>query len=126
ELVFDGVFDGDDLADGVVDLVERSVERRSFATAGWAGDENDAVRHLEHVLETFFLAHVHAEIVQAAQRGILAEQTHHHRLAMQHRNHGDADVHLGIVHADFDSTVLGKALLGNVEVAQDFYARHDG
>src|SRR5205814_291310 len=77
ELILHRVFDGDDLADGVVDLVERGVERGRFAAARRAGDENNAVRHFEDVLETLVFARVHAEFAHAAQRGILPEQTHH-------------------------------------------------
>ena len=43
-LVFDGVFDGDDLFIGQIDALQRGVERGGFAAAGGAGDEKDAVR----------------------------------------------------------------------------------
>ena len=37
-LVFDRVFDGDDLLVGLVDALERGIERGGFAAAGGAGD----------------------------------------------------------------------------------------
>ena len=45
---------------------------------------------------------------------------------MQHRNHRDPDVHLGVVEPDSDAAVLRQAFFGDVEMAQDFDARHDG
>src|SRR5438876_4209043 len=73
QLVLDWIFDGDDLADGVVDFVQRSVERRGLAAAGRAGDENDAVRQTEHAPERFQFALVETEFLHAKQRGVLPE-----------------------------------------------------
>ena len=67
-----------------------------------------------------------SEFAQAAQRGILPEQTHHDRFAVQHRNDGNADVHLGVINAHLDAAVLRQAFFGDVEVAQNFDARNDG
>jgi hypothetical protein len=56
---------------------------------------------------------------------VLAQETHDDRLAVQHRDDGDADVDLGIVDADLDAAVLRQALFGDVQVAEDFDAGHD-
>ena len=45
-LIFDRVFDGDDLAVRFVDVIEAGVERGRLAGAGRAGDEQNAVRQL--------------------------------------------------------------------------------
>ena len=45
---------------------------------------------------------------------------------MQHRDDRDADVHLGILDANLDAPILRQALLGDVEVAENLHARHDG
>ena len=74
----------------------------------------------------FQLALVHANVFEAAQRGILAQQTHHDRFAVQHRNHRNANVYFGIINADFDATVLRQSFLRDVEMAQNFYAGNDG
>ena len=81
------------------------------------------MRELHDAPEAFQLAVVHAEVAHAAQLRVLAQQAHHDRLAVKHRNDGDADVHLVRVHADFDATVLRHALLGDVQVRKDFDAR---
>src|ERR1017187_4745595 len=125
ELVFNRVFNRDDFADGIVDRVQRGVERGGFAAARRAGDEDDAVRQLENALETFQFAPVHVEFAHAAQRGILAKQTHHDRFAVQHRNDRNADVHFGVVETNLDAAILGQALFGDVQMAQNFDARND-
>ena len=50
-LKFHRVFDGDDVVNGVVQLVERGVKRRGFAGTGRAGDENQSVRRINGGLE---------------------------------------------------------------------------
>ncbi len=80
----------------------------------------------QDVLEMFQLALVHADFAKAAQRGILPQQTHHDRLAVQHRNHGNADVHLGLLDAHLDAAVLRQAFFRDVEMAQNLDARNDG
>ena len=44
ELVFDRVFDGDDVQLGAADQVQRGIERGRLAAAGRAGDQDQAVR----------------------------------------------------------------------------------
>ena len=51
ELVFDRVFGRDDLGVFVLDFDQRAVERRRFAGAGRAGDEDDAVRQSNQLAE---------------------------------------------------------------------------
>ena len=80
----------------------------------------------QNVLEMFQFARVHADFAKAAQRGILPQQTHDDRFAVQHRNHGNADVHLGVVNAHLDAAVLRQAFFRDVEMAQNFDARNDG
>src|SRR4030095_10343590 len=65
------------------------------------------------------------EFVHAAQRGILPQQTHHNRLAVQHGNHRNTNVHLCVVEADLDAAVLGEAFLGDIEMAQNLDAGND-
>src|SRR5208283_1311829 len=126
ELIFNGIFHGDDFADGIVDLIQRGIKRGGFAAAGGAGDEDDAVRQLEHAAETVQFAPGHVQFAHAAQRRVLPEQAHDHRLAVQHGNDGNTDVHLGLVNAHADTAVLRQAFLGDVEVAQNFDAGNDG
>ena len=52
ELIFDGVFDGDDFAQGIIDFIQRGVQRRGFAATGRARDQDDSVRQLEDSVES--------------------------------------------------------------------------
>ena len=63
-LVLDRVLDRDDLGRLVLDLVEGRVERRRLAGAGRAGDEHDAVRPVDHLLERAVDVRQHAEVLQ--------------------------------------------------------------
>jgi hypothetical protein len=50
-LVFDRIFDGDDAAMRLIEIGEEGVERRRFATAGGAGDEDDAVGQFQQFID---------------------------------------------------------------------------
>ena len=49
-LVFDRIFDRDDLLVRQIDALQRGVERGRFAAAGGAGDQKDAVRQRREML----------------------------------------------------------------------------
>ena len=123
ELILDRIFNGDDLANRVVDLVERGVERRGFAAARGAGHQNDPVRQAENAPERLQFAAIEAEFAHPSERRVLPQQTHDHRFAVQHGNDRDADIDLAVVHADFDPTVLRQPLLGDVEMTENLHAR---
>ena len=126
ELILDRIFDRDDLALGVVNFVERGIERRRLAGARRTGDEHDAVGELEHALQAGELALAHAEVAGAAEFGILPQQTHDHRFTVQHRDDRDADIHLGVFNANLDATVLRETFFRDIEMTEDLDARHDG
>ena len=118
ELVLDRVFDRDDLPLDVVDLRQRGVERRRLAGAGRAGDEDDAVRHVEDLVEVVAVALGHAEVLGAEHRVAAVEDAEHDRLAVDHRDDRDAHVDLAAGDLQLDAAVLREALLGDVEVAR--------
>src|SRR5208282_5825543 len=64
DLIFDGVFDGDDFIFVVLDFVDGGVERRRFAGAGGAGDEDHAVGFLDVAAEAGFVRAVEADYVE--------------------------------------------------------------
>src|ERR1041385_5372699 len=81
------------------------------------------MRQSEHAAKGLQLARVQAQLAHPAQSGVLAEQAQHDRFAMQHRNDGDADVHLAVVHTDLDAAILREAFFGDVQVTENFHAR---
>jgi len=84
------------------------------------------VRQLEDATEAIQFGRIHAQFTQAAQRGVLPQQTHHDRFAMEHGNDGNADVHFAIIDADLDTTVLRQPLFGDVQMAENLDAGNDG
>src|SRR6266850_6517141 len=126
QLIFDRVFNRNDLAHRIVNFVERGIEGRGFAAAGRSGDENDSVRQLKHSLERLELALVHAKLLHAQQGGVLPQQPHHHRFTVQHRYYRYTNVHLAVVQPDLDAAILRQPLFRDVQMAQNFDAGNDG
>src|SRR5262249_41898026 len=110
ELIFHRVLDGDDLADLVVDRVQGAVKSGGLAAARRPGYQRNSVGHFQHALENLPFACGHADAVQPDHARILPEQTHHHCFAVQHRDHRHADVHLAVLHANLDASVLRYTL----------------
>src|SRR5947207_10102843 len=126
ELILDRVFNGDDFADRVIDLVERRVKSRGLAAAGGTGHQDDSVRQLEHAPETIQFACVQTQFAHSAQGRVLPQQTHHDRFTVQHRDYGHANVHFVVLQPDFDAPILRQPLFRDVEMAQYFYAGNNG
>src|SRR5207245_10003224 len=57
---------GNDLHAGLVESIERAIQRRGLPRAGRAGDEDDAVRLADQVLELLEQPARHAELGQVA------------------------------------------------------------
>ena len=106
-LVFDGILDGDDVLVGRVDALETGVERGGLAGTGGTGDEDDAVRASNELVDKLVVFLEHAQFFEAEQEGALLEDTHDDTLAEGHGNHRDADVDLFAAEADLDAAVLG-------------------
>ena len=122
DLVFDRVLDGDDLDPGGVELAQRGVQRGGLARAGRAGDQQDAVRLLQHVLELRQELVGEAELVEIQHHRLAIQQTHHHRLAVRGRHRAHAQVELLALHPQHDATVLRQPALGDVELGHDLDA----
>ena len=125
-LVFDRVLDRDDAQVGRVDLAEKGVERGRFARAGGTGDEDDAVRVVEHADDHGLLLGVHAQPVHGERLLLLVQQAQAHALGVDGGDGGDADVERTADGLEVDATVLREAALGNVEARHDLEARDDG
>jgi hypothetical protein len=82
QLVLDRVLDGDDLAIGRVDLVERAIERGRLAGAGGAGHEQDAVGARDQRLEAPADLGREAELLQRQEHARAIEEPHHDRFAV--------------------------------------------
>ena len=131
ELIFDGIFDGDDFVFVVLDFAERGVEGGRFAGTGGAGDEHHPVGFGDIAAEFREIVFAEADHVEREFGELLA-----HRLLIEHAKHGvfamdgghdrDAEIDETAFVADAETAVLGDAALGDVELAHDFDARNDG
>ena len=127
-LVFDRVFDGDDLdaSSSLISLRAR-VERGRLAGAGRAGDQHDAVRQVDQLAGTSCTCRGSMPtLARLNTMRRLVEETHDDAFAVDHRDDRDADVDLAAVDAHLDAAVLRQALLGDVEPGHDLEAADDG
>ena len=126
ELVFDGVFDGEDVFVGGIDAIEASVERRRFSRSRRPCDEDDAVRLCDRMGNDAIMPFVEAQIFEIEQNRLLIEDTHGDALAVDGGSGGDADVDIATGDFEADSTVLWDAFFGDIETAHDLDADDDG
>ena len=125
ELILHRIFNGDDLADLVVDLVQRGVQRGSLAAACRSRDQHNAVGQIENPSKALQLPRSQADLGQAPQGRVLSQETHDDRFTVEHGNHRDSDIHLVVFDADLDAAVLRQTLLRNVQMTEDLDARND-
>src|SRR5690606_36481646 len=125
DLVLDRVLDGDDLDVRRVELAQRRVQRGGLARAGRAGDQQDAVRLLQHLAELRQEPVGEAEPLEVQHHRLAVEQAHHHALTVRGRHRADAQVQLLALHPQHDPAILRQASLGDVELAHDLDAAYD-
>src|ERR1051325_694082 len=126
EVVFDGVFGGDDFFVGAIELVKGGVERGGFAGAGGAGHQEDAVGALDDALEDLVVLFLEAQILDADADGIGTQNTKHDGLAVITGQSADAEVDVVLIDGKLDAAVLGKALFSNVDAGHDLQALNQG
>ncbi len=125
DVVLDRVLDRHDVARAVVDAIERGIERRRLAGAGRTGDEQDAVRLVDQLVDVPLRGRIHAQRVEVEPARLLVEQAQHDALAVPGRNGRHAHVDRATGDAERDAAVLRQALLGDVETRHDLDARDD-
>src|SRR5258708_4868661 len=105
-LVFDRVLDRDDLHVGLVEAVERGIERRRLAASRGTGHEEDAVHLVERIEEALQRCAVQAERREVVRPAALVQYPHHDALAVHGGDRGDAQVDLLALDAQLDAPVL--------------------
>ena len=122
KLELDRIFDRADVRLDRVDRVERGVQRRALAAAGWAGDECDAVRLLQLELKLLVDIAAEAELLQRKIDRLIVEHTDHDLLAELSRQRADTEVDRVLLHHHMDASVLRKPTLADVERRHDLDA----
>ncbi len=127
ELNLDRILDGGNVDAGRVDLVQRGVERGRFAGAGGAGDEDDAVGILDEALERLEDGLRDHHLIQREHGFFPAhgEDADDDFLAVGRGNRGHAEVRRLRADGHGETAVLRETRLGDVERAEDFYARDE-
>ena len=126
EVRLDRVLDGGHVVGHGVEGAERRVERGGLAAAGWAGDEHDAVRLVDHALEVGEHLRAEAELLQAELGGGDVDDAHDDLLAELAGERAHAQVDGLALDAHGDLAVLRDAALGDVQVRHDLDAARDG
>ena len=131
DLIFDRVFDGDDLVFVVLDLAHRGVERGGFAGTGGSGDQHHPVRLLDVAAELHQVVLREAHYFERQLGELLA-----HRFFIQHAEHGvlavngghdgHAEIDQPVFVANAETAVLRDAALGDIQFAHHLDARNDG
>src|SRR5579859_1416350 len=130
-LVFDRVFDRNDLVFVSLDLVQRGVERGGFAAARGPGDQHHSIG-LQNVApelaQVFFIEadDVQHQVAELFAHRFLVQHAEHGIFAVNGRHNGNAEVDQtsAVFHAE--TPVLRHAPLGNIELAHDLDTGDDG
>ena len=126
ELIFDRIFDRDDIVAAVIDLVQDRIERGGFARAGRPGDENDAEAPAGHILDELVVVGQKSELGKADIDPAFVENPHDDLFAEDDGKGGDPEIELLSIHGGGDPVVLGRPLFGDVHVGHDLEARGEG
>ncbi len=118
---FDRILDRADVDLGSRQLLEAGIQRRGLAGTGRAGDQDDAVRPLDHRVPDLRLGFLETERGEVLDQHLGIENPQHEFLAEGGRHARQAQLDLGAVgRARLDAAVLRLALLGDIEPAHDF------
>ena len=93
-LIFDRIFNRNNLDRRVFDFVQRAVECRGFTAAGRTGDQNNPVRQFQQLAENPHHSRRHADGLQVKLHAGFVQQTHHDTFAVHHRN--DRHTHIDL------------------------------
>src|SRR5262249_26139208 len=126
KLIFDGVFDGDDVLLVAVDFAHAGVEGGALAGAGGAADEEHAVRLADDAADLIAHLVAYADLHEVGDLLRAVEETHDHLLANDAAGRRHAKVHEIVLHLSGKAAVLRLALLGDIQVAQNLEDIDDG
>ena len=124
QVVLHRVLDGEDVAGAGVEPRQAGVQGDRLARAGGPGDQHDAVRLADQVVQRRQHAGSHAQGLQPQASGLLVQQAHHHPFAVAGGHGGDANVDRPPGYPQGDAAVLGQAFLGDIQLRHDLDPRH--
>ncbi len=124
ELIFDGIFNGDDLFFLIMNLGKRPIQGGGLAAAGRPGYQHHAVWFADHPAEPEQLTFCEPQGLQGQPLeirgdGFLVEDTDDGVLAENARHDRHAKVDRFASHPHFKAAVLGNPPLRNIQLAHD-------
>ena len=124
QLVFNRVFNRQNILRAGVQPFERGIQRRGLAGACRSGDQNNAVRLQHQAFKTaqHFALHTHSFEVQPV--ATFVQQTQHCAFAMGAGQGADAHVNCPCADAQADAAILWQTLFSDVQFSHDFQARN--
>ena len=122
QIVLDRLFRGQEFRIDRVDLAQTGIKRRCFSRAGGAGDDEDAVRTLDHIENEIVDVIGHAERAEIEVHGRAIEHAQDDALAELRRQSGDAHVDHAAGDVLLNAAVLREPALGDVHVRHHLHA----
>src|SRR5262249_43319462 len=115
----------------VLNLIERSVERRRFTGTGRAGHQHHAVRLADKFAELLQIVRIEADNfqIQLAERFVnllFVENTDDTVFAVNCRHDGDTEVNFAPFDKNSETPVLRHTTFGNVEFGHDLDTLNNG
>src|SRR5258706_5547025 len=129
-LIFNGVFDGDDLVFVGFNLVDSGVQSGRFTRAGWARDQHHSVwladvpAKLPHIVLRK-AHHVQTEVGNLFRQGFLVKNAKDRVFPVAGGHDGNAKVHETALVTNAESPVLRNTPLGDVQFAHHLDAGND-
>ena len=124
QVIFDGVFDGKDVARLVVQAAQRGVQTGGLAGAGGPGDQQDAVGFAEQFAQGCQGAVRHAQALQFEAPGLFVEQAQYHSFTVRRWQGRDPHVHFMPGQPQGHAAILGHALFRDIQPRHDLDPRH--
>src|SRR5205085_5020309 len=126
ELVFDRIFDRDDVADRRVELEETGVEGRRLAAAGRAGHQHHPVRQFQYPFQPVADIVWQPKLHKIELDGGAIEHAQHNAFAIERGDRRNPKIDFLPAHGEANASILRQAALGDIEPRHDLDPRDDG
>ena len=123
QVIFDWIFDGDNITLRLVQMLQSGVKSGGFAAPGRPRRQQHAVGQSQHTPEPFQRFLLHSQVFQGeVQRGWI-ENTQHDLLTKVGRQGGDPDIHPPALADHTDAAVLRTAFFSDIHSGHNFQPR---
>jgi len=114
--VLDWVLDGHDISAVVVNSFQSRIQRRCLTGTGRSGNENNAVRFVDQVINLLSRLRVHAERHQVESTSLFVEQAKYDAFAVTGRHRRHANIYRTTGNTQGNAAILRQSFLGYVQL----------